>query len=134
MPFIFVTGDPSIDILRVDIAWPFSLTSTGDLATVEGEENLESALLSRAIVSKGEVPHRPLYGAFDENKQGALSDDTTFAEQRADLLAQYNREDRVTNVKVTVAESAVQPGQTVGVITAGVRTGVSIGPLEVPLG
>ena len=133
MSFIFLTGDPAIDIMGEDLDFPFALTSTGDLATVSGEENLESALLARGLVRKGEVAHRPLYGALEEEHQGSLADDTTFAEQRADLIAQYNREDRVTNVRVDVSESSDGSGKVVATVHAGTRTGVAVGPLEVPL-
>lgn len=132
--FVFLTGDPSLDLLKEDIDFPFALTSTGDLAMVSGEENLETALIARALVRKGEVSHRPQYGAYNLNHQGGLADDTTLSELRAELLGQYNREDRVTNVRVDVAESTTQPGKVFATVHAGSRTGVDIGPLSIPLG
>jgi hypothetical protein len=134
MKFQFLVGDPAIDFLKEDLDWPFSIDSTNDLAAVSGEENIESALLARGIVAKREIPHRPLYGAFEEKFENAPADGTTFAEQRANLLAQYNRESRVTGVRVNVEESSDGSGKVVAVVHAGVRTGVAIGPLEVPLG
>lgn len=51
------------DIFRRDIAHPFRRSAAGDLAAVDGIDNLRAATFRRLAAKPGSVLHRQTYGA-----------------------------------------------------------------------
>jgi hypothetical protein len=124
---LFVEPDPVLDALKEDLAWPFAMDPNGDLRVVGGLQNLESALVGRAITGRGEIPHRPSYGIDFEDLQNGPSVAEEHAVLEARLLEQYEREDRIEDgVTVTVARDESEPGDTIATINAHAKTGQDV--------
>lgn len=123
---LFVDPDPELEELKEDLAWPFALNTAGDLATVRGKENLESALVARGCTPLGDLPHRERYGLDLEDCTGGPSVVEEHAIIEARLLEQYLREPRVENVTVTVVQDPAEPSDTVARVHGYARTGVPV--------
>lgn len=127
----FVPDDINVEIYGTDLAWPFALTGTGDLAVVDGEANLVSALPIRAVTRRGEIPLFPDDGIDLDDFQSAPASDGERAALSARLLEQYRRDDRLRSVRVTVEEDG---DDVVAHIDGIARTGRALEPVDVTFG
>lgn len=133
MASIFTVDDPDVALFGEDLAFPFALTGTGDLATVSGQDNLVAALTDRAITRRGEIPHRPNYGVDFDEFQNAPAIEEEYVLLQARLLEQYLREDRLEAVTVDVVPDPSNSGDTQVYVRGTVRNGEGVAatiPLE----
>lgn len=125
MQRFFTEPDQKKNFYREDVRFPFALTTTGDLATVTGPENLRQAIQERIVTPLGEVEHRTEYGTRLDEEQGAPLGDARIAVTQAEILSQMQREKRLQDVAVFVetddtdatafVESTAKDGQFAGV-------------------
>lgn len=127
----FLPSSVDVEIHGTDLAWPFALTGTGDLAVVEGEANLVSALPIRAVTRRGEVPLFPDDGIDLDDFQGAPGSDGERAALSARLIEQYRRDDRLRSVRVTVDEDG---DDVIAHVDGVARTGRAFEPVDVTFG
>ncbi len=92
-----------------------SATTTGDLSTVKGLDNLRQALFNRLVTVPGTLAHRPEYGAgikrwqnklesFTNKREAALAVQEQFLQDRRvdDVLAVQFTQDELNSGKFTV--------------------------------
>lgn len=110
--------DPEAEAFGVDVDWlADSLTASGDLPDVRGLAALKHDLAGVAVLSPGELPHRPLAGVGLRSRVNASADDGAISDVRADLIAAFTADDRVRDA---TAEVTADP------TTGGVRVAVSV--------
>lgn len=120
---VWTDPDPELEELKEDLALPLRLDSNGDLATIRGLPNLESALECRAVTHRGELVHRPDYGQDWEDMEAAPSVEQTWATIEARTLDNFRGEKRVDNLAVEVVQDPLEPGDTIVRLTGVARTG-----------
>lgn len=90
----------------------------GDLATVDGIENVRQALLRRLLTMPGSLIHRPQYGVGIGQFQGSLQSFATQQQLALRIQEQFAREDRVESVdRVVVSVNDEQPDMTRVLVT-----------------
>lgn len=90
----------------------------GDLATVDGIENVRQALLRRLVTMPGSLIHRPQYGVGIGQFQGALASFATQQQLALRIQEQFAREDRIESVdRVVVSVQDQQPDMTRVLVT-----------------
>lgn len=100
----FLPDDPDERLFGRDIAFPFALTATGDLATVVGEDNVMQALPTRAMTVLGEIPVFPDDGLDLDELEGTPSVEVMRALIRARVQTQFQRDDRLESLVVTTED------------------------------
>ena len=127
---IFVADDPELAVLRVDLAWPLTLTSTSDLASIGGIANATAALERRMIARRGSLPHRPQYGNdWDEYlniPSGSLEEAGVI---QARTLQQLQRDPRVANASASVDQQ--DSGDTYVSAAVTLRNGATVTPSSI---
>lgn len=120
------------DILARDIRHEsdFQLTASGDLATIEGKDNLVEWIRRCIITFPGSIIHRPDFGVgitAYQNKPNSLSNRTRLMSR---ISEQLPKDPRIVSVDaVSVSTSADSPGRiTVKVMV----TAQGIGRFETP--
>lgn len=81
----------------------FVASSTGDLQTIKGINNLKQALNNRLITMSGSLAHRPTYGIGIQRYQGmtvTIEDQRQIALDIEDQFTQEKRIEKVTSVRV----------------------------------
>jgi hypothetical protein len=76
----------------------YSISETGDLATVEGLENVKQALFRRYVTTKGTLAHRPNYGAGLKEFQNSVATLKSKLEMTNRIEEQSLRDPRVEKV------------------------------------
>lgn len=120
---LFTEDDPTLAVLREDLALPLALDSDGDLSVVGGIANLEAAMTTRAVTELGALAHRPAYGIQLEEGQNAPSVEEERSLLESRLRAQYGREPRIEELEVSVFEDPSVDGDVVARIRALAKTG-----------
>lgn len=128
----FLDDDPKIDAFGEDLDFPLALDGNGDLRAIRGEDNVLSAMITRAMTAAGEVSIYPSDGADLEDLQGGPADLVARAALEARLLEQYTRDDRLASVTVT-SDDGADPGDTTIHLSAELRTGTRL-EADVPFG
>lgn len=88
------------EILGTDIAHKsdYILTSTGDLDTLSGLENVKNALFHRLITSPGSLIHRPNYGVGIKDYQNAPNSIEIQRQLALRIQEQFEQDPRVEKV------------------------------------
>lgn len=88
------------EFLKRDIAHKgdFLVTSTGDLDTISGLENVQNALFHRLITSPGSLIHRPNYGVGIKDFQNSINDIENQRRLALRIQEQYELDPRVEEV------------------------------------
>lgn len=129
---VFIDSDPTADFFGEDVAWPFEENVNGDLKVVQGLACLEQGLWTPVATLPGEVKIAPLLGLDFSEHQNAPNVGAEHLGLRADLLGQYQREDRIDDVTVEiVADEDSAVAQIKGVAKDGSPVGVDV-PLVSP--
>lgn len=110
-----VAAQAQRDALGVDILFTDNLqvTSAGDYAEVEGEENLRRAILRRLVVRPGEFRWRPKYGVGVASwlKKPLTTASLDELEHRIrDQLSQEKRITRILEFTIEATTFGTQPG------------------------
>lgn len=101
------------EVYGKDIAFKgdFVRTPTGDLATIEGLDNVRDALLRRLITSPGSIVHRPTFGVGIKRFQNAIGSIATQRQIAQDIKEQFLQDPRVEGVSgVSVAIEDLDAG------------------------
>lgn len=105
-----------LEVFKTDLAHKgdFLRSSTGDIDTISGLENLRNALFHRLVTTPGSLIHRPLYGCGVKDFQNApntLANQRKLAGRIGQQFPQDPRVEKVLSVSVTFNE--VSPEKTV---------------------
>lgn len=96
-------GDPEAEAFGVDADWlADDLTASGDVPEVRGLAALRHDLAGVAVLSPGELVHRPLAGVGVRRRVNAAADDAAVSDVTADLVAAFRADDRVSEANASV--------------------------------
>ncbi len=89
------------EIFYVDVAHKkdFLESSTKDLDTIGGRNNVVDAILRRVATSPGELVHRPEYGVGIQNYLNAPNSVNLQLKLAQDIRVQLERDERIESVK-----------------------------------